>query len=58
MEREEIDRRRREQARADAQRRERMAARQMNGTGKPRGRGDIDGAYLERLMLGIKPRRT
>ena len=44
MEREELDRRRREQARADAERRERMAARQMNGTGRTRARGDIDGA--------------
>jgi hypothetical protein len=53
MEREEIERRRREQARADAQRRERMAARQMNGTGKPRARGDIDCTCLWRLIPSI-----
>jgi hypothetical protein len=54
MEREEIERRRREQARADAQRRERMAARQMNGTGRPRARGDIDCTYLWRLVPSIE----
>jgi hypothetical protein len=53
MEREEIERRRREQARADAQRRERMAARQMNGTGKPRARGDVDCTCLWRLIPSI-----
>lgn len=45
MEREELDKRRREQAKVDAERRERMAARQMNGTGRTRARGDIDGTY-------------
>ena len=58
MEREEAERIRREQARADAQRRERMAARQMNGTGRPRARGDIDGTYLggtSPLWIGALP---
>ncbi|PVF94506.1 hypothetical protein CPB86DRAFT_833230 [Serendipita vermifera] len=54
MEREELERRRREQARADAERKERMkerelAARRQNGNVRKRGKGDID-AVLDEIQ--------